>query len=51
MCVECVIYVIFQVSVKIVDFYFCCPKFFGVNLVECVFAISLGKYLLYSNNV
>ena len=38
-CVECVIYVIFQISVTIVD------------LVECVFAVLLGKYLSYSNNV
>ena len=49
--VECVIYVIFQVSVTIVDFQFCHPKFFRINLVECVFAILLGKYLLNSNNV
>ena len=45
-----VIYVIFQVSVTIVDFLFCRPKFFRINLVECVFAILLGKYLSYSNN-
>ena len=51
MCVECVSYVIFQVSVTIVDFQFCCSKFFHVNLVECVFAILLGKYLSYGNNV
>ena len=50
-CVECVIYVIFQVSVTIVDFLFFRPKIFRVNLVECVFAILLGKYLSYSNNV
>ena len=40
----------FQVSVTIVDFLFC-PKFFRVNLVECVFSILLGKYLSYSDNV
>ena len=51
LCVECVIYVIFQVSVTIVYFQFCHPKIFRVNLVECVFAILLGKYLSNSNNV
>ena len=50
-CVECAIYVIFQVSLTIVDFLFCRPKFFHVNLVECVFANLIGKYLSYSNKV
>ena len=44
-CVECVIYVIFQVSVTIVDFLFFRPKFLRVNLVECAFAILFGKFL------
>ena len=51
LCVECVIYVIFQVSVTIINFKFCHPKFFRVNLVECVFVILLRKYLSNSNNV
>ena len=50
-CVGYVIYVIVQVSVTIVDFLFCRPKSFRVNLVECVFAILPGKYLSFSNNV
>ena len=50
-CVECVIYVIFQVSITIIDFLFCRPKFFRVNLVKYVFANLLGKYLSYNNNV
>ena len=49
-CVECVI-CYFSDSVTIGDFQFCRPKFFRVNLVECVFAILLKKYLSYNNNI